>query len=113
MRTREEIRTRKEIRVLEAGPDGGMGIIKFGQLKAHVIWSFGGGWDHVSVSAFKSYYIPSWKEMCIIKDIFFRPDEWAVQYHPAECAYINYMENCLHLWRPQKADLPTPPTLYV
>ena len=113
MRTFDEIMDRPEISVIESGPGGGTGIIKFGQLKGTVIWSTGGGWDHVSVAAFKSWYVPSWKEMCIIKDIFFRPDEWAVQYHPAESRYVNVKENCLHLWRPQNIFLPTPPIFFV
>ena len=113
MRMLHEIIDRPELRVEDVGPDGGIGIIKIGQLKGSVIWSIGGGWDHVSVSAFKFWYLPSWKEMCIIKDIFFRPDEWVVQYHPAESSYVNRKENCLHLWRPQNEKLPTPPIIFV
>ena len=109
MRTLDEIRSCPEIRVMEISLDGGYGLIKFGQLKGTVIWSFGGGWEHVSVSAFKSYYVPSWKEMCRIKEIFFKPEETVVQYHPADSDYVNYLENCLHLWRPTAETLPVPP----
>ena len=109
MRTLEEILKCPEVRVMETGPDGGNGIIKFGQLKGSVVWSFGGDWEHVSVAPFKSWYVPSWHEMCRIKDLFFYPDEVAVQYHPAESEYVNFLENCLHLWRPTAETLPVPP----
>ena len=109
MRTLNEIISSAEVRVIETGLDGGHGLIKYGQLKGTVVWSTGGGWEHVSVAPFKSWYVPSWKEMCRIKDIFFMPDEVVVQYHPAESEYVNYLENCLHLWRPTAETLPVPP----
>lgn len=76
-----------------------------------VIASDGLGWDHVSVS--KPGRVPSWDEMCAIKDMFFGPDEWVVQYHPAEKDYVNIHMYCLHLWRPQNEKLPTPPKIMV
>lgn len=79
--------------------------------KASVIVSDGGGWDHVSV-ALKGR-CPTWKEMCFIKNLFFEKKEVAVQYHPAESDYVNIHEYCLHLWRPQFIDIPTPPKDFV
>lgn len=72
-----------------------------------VIASIGMGWDHVSVSV--EDRIPTWEEMDFVKRKFFREDEWAVQYHPAPSAHINCHPFCLHLWRPHKHTLPTPP----
>lgn len=71
----------------------------------------GEGWDHVSVSC--ADRTPTWDEMCWVKRLFFRDDEWAVQYHPAGADYININANCLHLWRPQEDTLPTPPKAMV
>jgi hypothetical protein len=52
--------------------------------------------------------------MCAIKDMFFEPEEAAVQYHPAKSQYVNNHPYCLHLWRPNNGtDLPTPPPLFV
>ena len=56
--------------------------------------SDGQGWDHVSVSAWSGHKkkrarIPTWKEMCYVKNLFFEPDEVVIQYHPAEKNYIN------------------------
>ena len=77
-----------------------------------VIASNGGGWDHVSVS--KKNRIPTWDEMCAIKDMFFEPEEVDVQYHPKQSEYVNNHPYCLHLWRPNCGQaLATPPKLYV
>lgn len=64
-------------------------------------------WDHVSISC-KSR-VPTWDEMCYIKNLFFKNNEWALQYHPAHNKYINDHPNVLHLWRPQNIEVPKPP----
>ncbi|MBR5818147.1 MAG: hypothetical protein IKY62_05825 [Clostridia bacterium] len=45
--------------------------------------------------------------------MFFREDETVVQYHPAKSEYVNNVPNCLHLWRPTGAEMPTPPAIMV
>jgi hypothetical protein len=77
-----------------------------------IIASWGGGWDHVSVSTWTKN-CPTWKEMCFVKDLFWNDNEVVVQYHPAKKDYINNCDNCLHLWKPQSFELPTPPTIFV
>jgi hypothetical protein len=74
-----------------------------------VIASDGGGWDHVSVSPRNAKRCPTWNEMCEIKKMFFEPEETIIEYHPPESDYINIHPYCLHLWRPQNQDIPTPP----
>lgn len=64
-------------------------------------------WEHVSVSA--RAFCPSWLEMCWVKDLFFLPEEWVVQYHPAKDDHINDHERTLHMWRPIGVELPIPP----
>ncbi len=73
-----------------------------------VIASNGGDWEHVSVSC--ASCIPTWEIMCQIKEIFFKDDEVAMQLHPKKEDYINNHPNCLHLWRPLKCQIPTPPS---
>jgi hypothetical protein len=75
--------------------------------KLLVFVSDGAGWDHVSVSL--PHRTPTWEEMCIVQRLFFRDDEWVIQYHPPKSDNISYHEHCLHLWRPQQGDIPTPP----
>lgn len=66
------------------------------------------GWEHVSVST--EYRTPSWKEMCLIKNLFWEEEECVIQYHPAKSQYVNYHPHCLHLWKPIGAIIPTPPS---
>lgn len=70
-----------------------------GPFTLHVVVSCGGGWDHVSVSL--PNRTPTWREMCAVKDLFFRDDEVAMQLHPAKADYVNCHEFCLHIFRPQ------------
>lgn len=69
------------------------------------------GWEHVSVSM--PDRCPTWKEMCLIKDLFWDPEDTVIQYHPAESEYVNNHPFCLHLWRPVGLDLPIPPSILV
>lgn len=69
--------------------------------------STGEGWDHVSVSANKR--CPSWAEMEHVKRLFFAEGETAMQLHVPPVDHINAHLFCLHLWRPQKAEIPRPP----
>ena len=73
----------------------------------HVIASNGGGWEHVSVS--RRDRVPTWHEMCQIKDMFFSQDDVVIQFHPAQRDYVNIHPNCLHLWRPIDGTMPIPP----
>lgn len=77
----------------------------------NVIVSSEGGWDHVSVS--RSNRCPNWPEMEFIKRKFFRDDETVMQLHVPVNAHINVHPNCLHLWRPQHAEIPRPPSWMV
>lgn len=113
MKTNEEILHTPHLIVDMVSDDGGRGRMIFGKLDASVIWSFGAGWEHVSISPFKKHYTPSWDEMCELKKMFFYPEETVLQYHPAESQYINNVGNCLHLWRPTNYEIPLPPTIFV
>lgn len=76
-----------------------------------VIASWQGGWDHVSVS--HQSRPPTWSEMEFIKRRFFRDNETAMQLHVPPADHINRHPNCLHLWRPHKGEIPTPPPEFV
>lgn len=70
------------------------------------IASAGMGWEHVSVS--RKDRCPTWDEMCQVKDLFWDEDDCVVQFHPPKAEYVNFHENCLHLWRPIGWDIRTP-----
>lgn len=63
-------------------------------------------WDHVSVSC--QFAPPSWDQMCLVKSLFFEPDECVVQFHPPQADYVNIHPNVLHLWKPPY-PVPLPP----
>lgn len=77
-------------------------------LQARAIASDQEGWEHVSVS-FPSK-TPTWDVMCTIKDLFWGPADWVLQYHPPEREYVNFHPHCLHMWRPIGQAFPTPPS---
>ena len=78
------------------------------------IISDGGGWDHVSVSAYDPMpRVPTWDEMCWVKDAFFTDDETVVQFHPKQSAYLNHCPTCLHMWRNQTSEHELPPSWMV
>lgn len=65
------------------------------------------GWDHVSVS--RRNRCPNWPEMSHIKSLFFGDDETVMQLHVPASDHVNDHPYCLHLWRPQKHEIPRPP----
>lgn len=72
-------------------------------------------WEHVSVRIheYGNDRIPSWKEMCLVKDVFWTEDEVVMQLHPAKKDHINDHPCVLHLWKPVKQEIPTPPKIFV
>ena len=114
MKNLEELIRANNLIIRNTAPDGGCGEIwRAGKPFASVIWSNGGGWEHVSMAPYDRRHVPTWDEMCRLKEMFFYDDEAVVQYHPSKREYVNTLSNCLHLWRPLRATLPTPPSIMV
>ena len=114
MKTQAEIKKLDHLSIEDTSYDGGCGKIYLNGLRNEpliVVWSFGGGWEHVSVSYRKR--CPTWEEMCRVKEMFFNPEEVAVQYHPRSSEYVNTHPFCLHLWRKRRVDFETPPVGFV
>ena len=111
MREVSEIRKDRRLQIKELDPDGGHGWVTIRGRIMTVVFSWGGGWDHVSVSL--GHRCPTWEEMCEVKDIFFREDECCVEYHPRKADYVNVYPYCLHIWKPQSGAVPTPPKIFV
>ena len=112
MKTIAEIKENPKLEILQTSIDGISGILHMTGLRnCTVIASWSGGWEHVSVCP--SNRLPDWDEMCAIKDMFWNDDEVVMQLHPAKSNYVNLMENCLHLWKPIRQEIPVPPTLFV
>ena len=103
-------------RVFESGDLGSFRYLKYNGRNGKLLCLFGDdedGWEHVSVSPIgskdeRNQPAPTWKQMCEVKDLFWRPDETVVQFHPAEDRYIHGVcgieTNVLHLWKPIDDD---------
>lgn len=114
MKTLDEIRSLNNLIIHKTGADGGYGNLYLGGVKskpAVVVFSWGGGWEHVSVSY--PNRCPTWEEMCRVKEMFWNEDECVVQYHPPKSEYVNNHSYCLHLWRKCGEDFETPPKYFV
>lgn len=115
MKTISEIKETPRLQIVSENWDGGMGYAYLASSKkpapAAVVFSWVGGWDHVSVS-FRNR-CPSWKEMCEVKRMFFHDDEAAFELHPIASEYVNQSPCCLHIWKPRKEAIPTPPSFMV
>ena len=112
MRKPEQILSDYRLKPLVTGDDGGGAEINYKGLKGTVIWSWGGGWEHVSFNP-GTGKTPGWEDMCLLKDIFFEPEEVAIQIHPAKSQYVSNLDHCLHLWRCTSAEQPLPPSIMV
>lgn len=95
------------VTLLDSFLDGGSFKVLTKTADLGVIASYGGHWDHVSVSL--PDRCPTWEEMGDVRRIFFEPDAWVMQLHPPGPKKINMHPFCLHLWRPQDRDIPIPP----
>jgi len=77
-----------------------------------IICSDGEGWEHVSVRAERisngQSRIPTWKEMCAVKDVCWDDEDEVVQFHPRKSEYVNNHPHVLHLWRSTTTRIPTP-----
>ena len=79
----------------------------------HCIVSDGMGWEHVSVTLSNGNRLPTWTEMCFIKDTFWDKKDTVFQIHPAHKDYVNCHPYCLHLWRKPDLEFPLPPSVLV
>ena len=86
------------------------GWIDIGKFKGTVVFGYNehGKWEHVSISHFNKRKLPTWEDMCRVKDMFWGKDVTVVQWHPAEDSYIHGVmgqdTNILHLWRAKDGD---------
>lgn len=83
------------------------GCLHIKQRGLSIIFSTGGGWEHVSVS--RRSKIPSYEDMDWVKQQFWSDDMCVMQLHVPRSDHINCNAYCLHLWRPTEQEIPRPP----
>jgi hypothetical protein len=68
-------------------------------------------WEHVSIHAYRGSQqrTPTWKEMSYVKRLCWDEEDVVIQFHPKKSEYVNNHPHVLHLWRPTRAEIPTPP----
>ena len=113
MKTLDEIKNSGRVVITEQNDDGFSGMFYAPGISATLICSWGGGWEHVSISPTRKSYTPSWDDMCRLKETIFKDEEAVVQIHPPKSEYVNNMPNCLHLWRCTYKDMVLPPAVFV
>lgn len=113
MRALEEIEANPKLRNIKKGMDGLMADIHIGGWDGSVIFSYQGGWYHASISPYKKRIIPSYEDMCQVKDIFWKEDEDVIHVFPRKENHVNNVENCLHLWSCYYAPMLLPPSCFV
>ncbi len=114
MKTMNEIRQSTNLMIQQTGIDGGRGYLYLHGTKskpAGVVFSWGRGWEHVSVSY--PNRCPTWEEMCRVKNIFWNENECVIEYHPPKSDYVNNHPYCLHLWRKVGENFELPPREFV
>ena len=95
----------------EADGNNGAFLIRTRSGALRVIASDGGLWEHCSVSL--GGRCPTWAEMCLVKDLFWDPEDAVMQLHPPASTYVNNHPFTLHLWRPVDRAIPMPPIVMV
>lgn len=113
MRNLKQIKETTNLFVDKEGYDGFAGryFDKDSNKMLQYVFSWGGGWEHLSVSLPRK--CPTWEQMCKMKEIFYDDEEVCVEYHPRRSDYVNMHQYCLHIWRPIDESIPTPPRNYV
>jgi hypothetical protein len=72
-----------------------------------VVFSNGGGWEHVSVSLRDR--CPTWDEMEWVKRQMWHDTDTVMQLHVPVTEHRSFHKFCLHLWRPMDGVIPRPP----
>ena len=113
MRDIEEIKKNGYLKIKKEGQDGFGGTFydKKTRCNLNFIMSWGAGFEHCSVSM--PTRCPSWEQMCVMKELFWKDDEVCMELHPAKDNYVNNHPYCLHIWRPINQEIPLPPTIMV
>jgi hypothetical protein len=109
-------------RLASTSADGNYGAFFFtGKLPGRELWCIASegldwGWEHVSTHVANrngKLFMPTWDEMCWVKDQFWDEEDVVMQLHPAKSQWINNHPTTLHLWRPTQTPIPLPPGILV
>ena len=110
MRSITELHDNPRIVICAESTDGGMAkVLLTNNETVHVFFSWGAGWDRVSVSHI--HHCPTKDEMCEVKGLFFRDGECVMEYHTVDEDHDPAYPRSVQLWRPHLAPPNRPPFL--
>ena len=55
--------------------------------------------EHASINCLVHNHLPTWEELCELKDIVWFDEEECYQVFPKKSQYVNFAKNCMHIWR--------------
>ena len=113
MKSFKEIEKNRRISGIVNSMDGFTATIHMPTWVGSVVCSDGAGWNHVSISPFKKHIMPSYYDLCLIKDIFWNEEEAVIHVFPPKSQHVNNMPNCLHLWECTYKEMVLPPSCLV
>ena len=116
MKMPEEYRhTHPIVKFVSNDQDGGFFIIPHYDMRGYqfnVLANNGKEWEHVTVTVSlagsRPTFLPTWNDMCFIKNLFWDEEETAMQLHPPKSEYVNNHPFALHLWGRKQKDIPLP-----
>lgn len=91
--------------------DAHNGCVVIPKRQLTIVFSNGGGWEHVSVS--RPDRCPTWGEMEAVKRVFWSDADTVMQLHVPVNDHVDFHPYCLHLWRPLGVEIPRPPASMV
>lgn len=111
----DEIQKRNDMSLISFDPEGIVFRYRYvslrGKRSLKVAASTNDGWDHVAISCGSG--LPSWRQIDAVQNFLMRPHEWLIQlFAPHEHQDLGE-PTTLHLWRPQKTEIPLPPVQLV
>ena len=110
----EKYREKKGLWKTDPGTQHGLFFVpsnKYGEFLKVLCAPMESEWQHVSVSHPRR--VPTWSEMCSVKDLFWSEEETVVQFHPKKSEYINNVATCLHMWKKKDVEYELPPSILV
>ena len=80
-------------------------LIEKNETKYMAISSKGGAYEYVSVMVLGEKRIPTWYELCDIKDIFFKDEEECFQEFPKKSESMNQQGYCMYIRRKKEGSI--------
>ena len=113
MKDIEEILKNPRLSLQFRDKDGFKATIALPKWIGSVICTNSGGWNHISIAPSNRRIMPSYEDLCLVKDMFWNEEESVIHVFPPKSQYVNNLSNCLHLWECYYTEMVLPPSFMV